>query len=88
MTKGMEDEVINFTTCHMCNEFDDDVKSVFITHGQDLQVHLHGEYHRDEINEVGEGLVQRLKDVFGYRFTHRQTGPKMLGLIIDEDQTR
>ena len=83
----MEQRVIDFTTCVMYNEIDDSLKSVFITHGQDLQIHLLHPYHRMDINEIGERLVDLLKASLGMNFTHRQTGPKMLGLIVDENQT-
>jgi hypothetical protein len=71
-------------------EFGDDCGlSVFITHGQDLQVWLDKGYyiHRPEMEEIAETIVDRIQVYFGLNFTNRSIGERSLGFIVDEEQT-
>ena len=86
-----EGKVIGATKALALKEFGDDCGlTVFITHGQDLQVWLAKGYHihRDEMNEIANNIVQKLKRYFGFDFEHRQTSPRSIGMIIAEEQTQ
>jgi hypothetical protein len=63
--------------------------SVFITHGQDLQIWLaKGFYiHPPEMKEIADLIADRLKVYFGLNFTNRSRGERSLGFIVDENQT-
>lgn len=85
-----EKKVITAVKAIGLDEFGDDCGlSVFITHGQDLQVWLDKGYYiyRPEMEEIAENIVDRLKVWFGLNFTNRSIGERSLGFIVDEEQT-
>lgn len=86
-----EKRVITAVKALSLNEFGDDCGlSVFITHGQDLQVWLDKDWkiYRSEMEEIADMIVDRLKVYFGFNFTNRSIGDRSLGFIIDEEQTQ
>jgi hypothetical protein len=93
LTGEYEKKVITYVKHLAMGEWGDNVGlSVFITHGQDLQVWMAKgyEFHPQEkamTDQFANHIVDRLQVAFGLNFTHRSTGSRSLGFIVDEDQT-